>query len=112
MVEQMRESYRKASKYLETKVSEVGEQDAKRYLQTQLLLLVGYKQEAIDKMAHEDMTNDEFQKLLKDRVSSAMVNNGNKQKVVPVSSMAEFISQGYEFVASLPDGDAVMKLPF
>ena len=111
MVEQMRESYRKASKYLETKVSEVGEEDTKRYLQTQLLL-VGYKQEAIDKMALDDMTDEEFQKLLRDKVSSAMVNNGNKQKVVPVSSVTEFISQGYEFVASLPDGNAVMKLPF
>ncbi len=112
MIEQMRESYRKASKFLETSVSEAGEEDAKRYLQTQLLLVVGYKQEEIDKMALDDITNEEFQKILRDKVSGAMVNNGNRQKVVSISSVAEFINRGYEFVASLPDGNAIMKLPF
>ena len=111
MVEQMRESYRKASRYIETRLPEGGEDDAKRYLQTQLLAAVGYKQDEIDRMNLDDMTNEEFQKLLKDKVSSSMVNNGNRQRVVPVSRVAEFINQGFEFVASLPDGSAVLRLP-
>ncbi len=111
MIEQMRESYRKSSKYIETRVSEVGEEDAKRYLQTQLLLAVGYKQEEIDRIDLQETSNEEFQKLLRDKVSTAMVNNGNRQRVVAISSVAEFINQGYEFVASLPDGNAIMKLP-
>ena len=41
-----------------------------------------------------------------------MVNNGNKQKVVPIGEVKSFIGQGFEFVAALPDGDAIIRIPF
>ncbi|MEM3226680.1 MAG: site-specific integrase, partial [Thermoplasmata archaeon] len=80
MIEEMRESYKKCTKYLETRNSEPSENDAKLYLQQQLLLAVGYKQEEIDKIDLTSMSNEDFQKLLRDKVTGAMTNNGNKQK--------------------------------
>lgn len=50
MIEEMRASYQKCTKYLETRVSEVSEDNAKIFLQQQLLSAVGYKQEEIDKI--------------------------------------------------------------
>lgn len=41
-----------------------------------------------------------------------MVNNGNEQRVVPINEVKSFISQGFEYVAALPYGDAIIRIPF
>ncbi|MGB9762464.1 MAG: site-specific integrase, partial [Minisyncoccia bacterium] len=66
----------------------------------------------IERIDLEHISDEDFQKILRDKVVGAMTNNGNKQKVIPISEVEKFIEQGYEFVASLPNGKAIMKLPF
>ena len=112
MIKEMRESYRKCAKYLETKISEPSENDAKTYLQQQLLLAVGYKQNEIDKIEFTDMDNEAFQKLLRDKVTGTMAGNGNKQRLVDIDEVGNYLEKGYEFQVSLPNGKAIMKLPF
>jgi len=112
MIEEMRESYRKCLKFLETRISEVSEDNAKLFLQQQLLSAVGYKQEEIDKIDLTSVSNEDFQQLLRDKVAGAMSDNGAKQKVIPVSDIEQYISEGYDFEAVLPNGKAVMRLRF
>ncbi len=112
MIEEMREAYRKCLKYLETRVSEVSEDNAKLYLQQQLLLTAGYKQEEIDKMDLSVITNEEFQQILRDKLLGRMADNGAKQKVILANDIEEYLTQGYEFEAVLPNGRAVMRLRF
>jgi len=112
MIEEMRESYRKCTKFLETRVSEVSEDNAKQYLQQQLLLTAGYKQEEIDKIDLSEMSNEEFQQLLRDKLLGRIADNGAKQKVIPESEIEKYLQQGYEFQAVLPSGKAVMRLRF
>jgi len=112
MIEEMRESYRKCLKFLETKVSEVSEDNAKLFLQQQLLSAVGYKQEEIDKIDLNNISNEDFQQLLRDKVAGAMVGNGSKQRLVPINEIEKLLKEGYEFQAVLPNGKAIMKLPF
>jgi len=112
MIEEMRESYRKCLKFLETRISEVSEDNAKLFLQQQLLSAVGYKQEEIDKIDLTDISNEEFQQLLRDKVAGAMTENGAKQKVIPVNDVEKYIQEGYDFEAVLPNGKAVMRLRF
>jgi len=112
MIEEMRESYRKCLKFIETRVSEVSEDNAKLFLQQQLLSAVGYKQEEIDKMDLTNMSNEDFQQLLRDKVAGAMTENGAKQMVVSVNEIEKYIRDGYEFQAVLPNGKAVMRLKF
>jgi site-specific recombinase XerD len=112
VIEEMRESYRKCLKYLETRVSEVSEDNARLYLQQQLLSAVGYRQDEIDKMNLADLNTEDFQKLLRDKVAGAMASNGSKQKLVPMNDIEKLLSEGYEFQAVLPNGKAIMKMPF
>ena len=112
MIEEMRQSYQKCLKYMETRVSEVSEDNAKLYLQQQLLSAVGYRQDEIDKMNLADTTTEDFQKLLRDKVAGAMASNGSKQKLVPMNEIEKLLGEGYEFQAVLPNGKAIMKLPF
>jgi hypothetical protein len=41
-----------------------------------------------------------------------MTGNGSRQRVIPIQEVRSFIGQGYEYVASLPDGGAIVKVPF
>ena len=111
MIEEMRESYKKCLKYLETRI-EPSESDAKIYLQQQLLLAVGYKQEEIDIMNLTEMDNEAFQKLLRDKVAGAMSGNGSKQRLVSADEIEKYLTEGYEFQTVLPNGKAIMKMPF
>ena len=112
MIEEMRTSYQKCTKYLETRISEVSEDNAKLFLEQQLLSAVGYKQEEIEKIDLASISNEDFQQLLRDNVASAMTENGAKQKVIPIGDIEQYLTQGYEFQAVLPDGKAVMRLRF
>lgn len=110
--EKMREAYRKAAqKYL---VTSGGEEkvDLKTELKREILLNVaGYKQEEVDKLGLLTIKDEDFQKLVRERLLGAMANNGNKQRVVPVGQVSDLISKGWEYVAQLPTGEAVVKLP-
>jgi hypothetical protein len=112
MIEEMRESYRKCLKFLETRISDVSEDNAKLFLQQQLLSAVGYKQEEIDKIDLSSVSNEDFQQLLRDKVAGAMSDNGAKQKVIPLDEIEKYLSEGYDFEAVLPNGKAVMRLRF
>ena len=41
-----------------------------------------------------------------------MANRGLRQKVMPIQEVRSHIGQGYEYVVSLPDGRATVKVPF
>jgi integrase len=112
IIDEMRESYNKSTKFLETRISEVSEENARLYLQQQLLSAVGYRQDEIDKMNLAETSTEDFQKLLRDKVAGAMTSNGSKQKLVPMNEIEKLLGEGYEFQAVLPNGKAIMKMPF
>lgn len=89
----------------------IEEGNVRLYLQ-QLLSVVGYKQEENDKMNPVDKNNDDFQKLLRAKVVGAIASNGSKQRVVTMNEIEKLLTEGYEFQAVLPDGRAIMKMPF
>ena len=112
IIDDMRESYKKSLKFLETRVSEVSEDNALYYLQQQLLLAAGYKQEEIDKIELSEISDEEFQQLLRDKLLGRLTENGSKQKVIAVDEIEKYLSEGFEFQSILPNGKAVMKLKF
>ena len=57
------------------------------------------------------MSDDEIQQKVKQKLLGALTNNGHRQKVIPASQVKESINQGWEYVTQLPDGDAIVKLP-
>jgi hypothetical protein len=112
IIDEIRESYSKSTKFLETRISDVSEENARLYLQQQLLSAVGYRQDEIDKMNLAETSTEDFQKLLRDKVAGAMASNGSKQKLVPMNEIEKLLGEGYEFQAVLPNGKAIMKMPF
>lgn len=85
--------------------------DIRKELAKQLLLLSWYKVKELDSMNYSDMSDEEIQLHVRERLLGTLANNGNNQKVIPIAQVKEFVGQGWEYVAPLPQGEAVVKLP-
>jgi len=42
----------------------------------------------------------------------AMANNGSRQKIVSLTDVERYIAEGWEYVASIPNDRAIIKMPF
>jgi hypothetical protein len=112
MIEEMREAYKKCEPLLSTKAEAATEDQIKKTMREQFLVVAGFKKEELEKMNLAEMTDEELQSAVRQRLVGMMTGNGSRQKVVPVQDVRSYIGQGYEYVASLPDGGAIVKIPF
>jgi len=114
VIQDMRESYRRAQKYLQTQESS-GESDLRLEFRRQLLLVVGYRQEEVEEMNLEELSDDALQTRLKEKLLKKNGNNrvsGNGgQKVIPVDDAEDYVESGWEYVAQLPNGKVIVKQP-
>ena len=76
-----------------------------------LLKVGGYSKEEIDKLNLAEMEETTIQKMVRERLLGATANNGNHQRAIPVSEVEAYLTEGWEYVATLPTGKVVLKLP-
>jgi hypothetical protein len=112
MIEEMREAYKKCEPLLSTRMESATEEQIKRTFKEQFLLVAGFQKEEIEKMDLDGMNNEELQSMVRQRLAGLMSNNGSRQKVIPIQEVGSYIGQGFEYVASLPDSQAIVKVPF
>jgi len=108
--EQMRGFYLKGMTAVTVMIREE-KLDIRQELAEQLLLISGFKREEVENMMVAEMSDEEIRQQVRQRLLGAMTNNGNNQRVILVSEVKEFITQGWEYVTQLPDGEAIVKLP-
>lgn len=113
MVRDMKESYRKALRFLQTTATGTSEDEQKAEFKRLVATAVGFRSEEIAKMDFGIMSDAELQGLVKQRLGATMKNNGAKQKVVPAGDVERYIVQGWEYVSVYPNDKkkAIVKLP-
>jgi hypothetical protein len=111
VIDDMREAYKRSQDYLQTTKGEVGEEKIKETFKKQLLLVAGYSKEEVDAMDVTSMGDAEIRSEIRKRLLAMMADNGARQKLVSVNDVETYLSQGWEFVASLPEGRAIMRIP-
>jgi hypothetical protein len=110
-IEDMRESYKRSQVFIQT----IHTEDEDRKLiefRKQILKMSGIGQDEIDQMDIENMADQDIMDQLKKKMMKVMGENGNRQKVIPLDQVEEFIGRGWEYIGSLSDDRAIMKLPF
>lgn len=113
VIEEMRNSYAKIQDLLQTaKTESVSEEKIRRTFKEQLLLVAGFSKEEIGKLDLESISDEDLQQRMRQRLLRAMTSNGSKQKVVLVNEVENHISQGWEYVATLSNDKAIVRLPF
>lgn len=109
-MEEIRSAYQKCLPFLETenKTSQIEVADLEKTFTSKFLKLLGFSDSEIKDMA--DLDDETLQKLINERRGMNM-NNGHKQRVVNLNEVKTFIEQGWEYVGSLPNNEAIIKLP-
>ena len=109
VIEDMRSAYRKSLEYLETRKADLGEDKLKEALRRQLLLVAGFSGDEIDNL-DSNMGDEEFQQIVRKKLLGTMANNGNPQKVINQNDIATYLDQGWSFIATINDNQAIVKL--
>lgn len=94
------------------KANLIEQKDIKEEFRKQLLLVAGFRQDEVDKMILSSMNNEDFQKMVRNKLLGAMANNGARQKIIGLGDIESHIAQGWEFVSQLPNDRVIMKIPF
>ena len=118
-IEDMRKSYMKVLKFIETEERGIKEEDYQKMLRDSAMdTLTGAFGIMLTEEQKEELRNlevSEYQKRLgeifKDKRAD-MLNNGNKHKTIPERELETYLNKGWELVQIYPKGDkAVIKLP-
>jgi hypothetical protein len=111
VIEDMREAYKRSEEFLQTsKRVETSEEKLRENFRKQLLLVAGHSQEEIDKMDLPSMSDEELQKIIRRKLLGTENSDCPKQKVVNFSDVENYLTQGWEYVANLPDKKVIIRL--
>ncbi|MEM2588164.1 MAG: hypothetical protein QXV23_07700 [Candidatus Bathyarchaeia archaeon] len=108
VMEDMREAYRRSQEYLQTIKSEVSGDRILLELRRHLLLVAGFTADEIDRIDLSSISDEEFQEIIKERLLGSREDCG-RQKVVSAKEIDEYLSRGWEYVATLPDGRIIIR---
>jgi site-specific recombinase XerD len=112
VIESMRGAYIKSQGFLQTTgLEESGEERLKEKFRREWLLVAGYKSEEVEKIDLSRMSDEEVRARAREKLLSMMENNGNRQRVIPAKDIEKYISQGWEYIAAIPGGKAIVRLP-
>ena len=119
ITEDMRQSYAKASKFLETEEHGIREEDYQRLQRESALqtLMAAFNITLTEDQINEIMALDtaDYQKRLSDIFKDKradILNNGNSHKTIPENELESYLNKGWELVQIYPRGDkAVIRLP-
>jgi len=87
------------------------EEKVREEFRKQLLLVAGFKQEEIQKMDVMSKSDEEFQAMVRERLVGTAMNNSAKQRVINLDEVEDHLAKGWEYVASLSNGKAIMRIP-
>lgn len=111
LIEDMRRSYQKCLEFLDTNRSGTDEEKLKIALRRQLLLVAGYNRQELDKTDLTSATDEDIKRMLRKRLLGEKANDHRAQKVVPADKVESYLNGGWEFVASLSNGNIILRFP-
>lgn len=113
VIEDMREAYTRGQEFLQTKTPEMPkEKELKRMFTMELLKIAGYTEKEIEKMKTDKLSDDDVKKVIRDRLLGLKMPNGNgKQLVVGMNEIDKHLSDGWEYVTTLPNNKVIIRAP-
>ena len=118
MKDQIRETYKKCEKYLSTQPKRREEDNITEKLREYTITifettfntkLKKEKKEELMKLTTENF--EEELRRISNKRKSEILNNGNTQKIITINEIEEYINQGWEFITTLPNGKAIIRIP-
>jgi hypothetical protein len=85
----------------------MNEDKLKQAMRRQLLLGAGFSGEEIDKLDIDNMRDEEFQDIMREKLLDSKASNGVIQKLVSVEELSAYFEQGWQFISTI-NGDKVV----
>jgi hypothetical protein len=113
VIEDMREAYSRSQEYLQTiRLEETdSEERLRRAFRKQLLLVAGFSPDEVEKTDLSSVSDEELQTIIRKRLLGEKTDDPTAQKAVTIDDVESYLAQGWKFVANLPNGKVVIKLP-
>jgi integrase len=113
LVENMREAYSRVAELLGTrKGAAVSKDEMLATFNRRFLKMSNWTDEEVDALGDlSGIEESKLQELLDKKSMQKLGLNGNSQRVVPKSEVKKFIEEGWEYMSTLPSGEAIIRLP-
>lgn len=118
IIDEMREAYKRCEKYFTTQTEGRQKENLGKKLREYAIMMfettfnVSLKTEKKDELYK--LSLEEFQEDLK-RIAKEKkpetINRGNRQQIILLSEIEKYINEGWEYVTTLPEGKAIIKIP-
>jgi len=110
VIEDMRQAYARSQEYLQTtRNMETSEEKLAQAFRKQLLLVAGFAQDEVDKMDLPSLGDKELQEIVRKRLLRTETDDCAKEKAVSVNEVNRYLTQGWEYVASLPNKTVIIR---
>jgi len=109
VIEDMREAYKRSQEYLQTTKPEITEERLEESFRKQLLLVAGFKQQEVEELELSSLSDEEFQEIVRRRLLGGETEDCGREKVVDLDEIENYLAQGWEYVATLPNERVVIK---
>jgi hypothetical protein len=111
VIEDMREAYKRSQEFLQTtRTAETSKEKLAQAFREQLLLVAGFKQDEVDKMDLTSLDDEKFQETVRKKLLGTPTDDCKKQKAVDIAEVESYLSQGWEYVANLPNKKVIIRL--
>ena len=125
LIQSMRTAYEKSTKFLETEVHGISEDEVEKKFRTQLLLMAGFTEQEIQEKNLLNLTSEEITKMAREKlfgmdrkdISNQIAKDKqdlketHKQKVVSIDVIEQYINQGFIVKMALGNDKAIVELP-
>ena len=125
LIQSMRSAYEKSSKFLETEIHGISEDEVENKFRTQLLLMAGFTEGEIQEKNLLNLTSEEITKLAREKLfgmdrkditnqiakDKQDLKETHKQKVVSIDVIEEYINNGFIVKMALGNDKAIVELP-
>jgi negative regulator of sigma E activity len=88
------------------------EDQMKKAVKEQFLLVAGFTKDELENMNLSEISDEELQNKVRQKLLGVMSSNGSRQKVISINDVKSYLNQGFEYVDSLPNGEAIVKMLF
>ena len=105
------EEYSKAVGNLTIFETTPSKQNVDNQFRKELMRVAGFTEEEIKDIEIREVPDEELRQMIRQRLQGGSSRDGPRQKSVGVDEVESHLSQGWEFVATLPDGKVVLKSP-
>ena len=125
LIQSMRSAYEKSTKFLETEIHGISEDEVEKKFRTQLLLMAGFTEQEIQEKNLLNLTSEEITKMAREKlfgmdrkdISNQIAKDkqdlreSHKQKVVSIDVVEQYINDGFVVKMALGNDRVIVELP-